>query len=548
MRKKVVATLLCLSLLIGTLTGCGSANKTSEPVSEGKESSVSTDSAKESEAVQEADDNFNETGYPIVNEKITLSVLCCVKDNGTFMDSDDMPVIQNLEEQTGIHTDWEFIKQSEWDTKLSLIFASEEYPDIIFAPSGNVDDEAFGVDQGILIPLDELIEKYMPIYTERIAAEATDPTVALTASDGQKYSVGFLWAQDISTRSHFFINQGWIDELGLETPKNVEELTEVLRAFKTGDPNKNGVADEIPMSFDLNRSDYTVRYLFNLFGLPLDSEYYKWLYLDNDKQVQFAPTMQEFRDCLEWLNMCYAEGLLDVETITQDGAMIKSKLNEGTVGFFSNWRLTGMGYKDSPTEKNCVLYVPEDVSMLRYIEFAKPGAFVTKTNEHVPETMRYLNAMLEEENMFDLYYGSEEGRWQYESDGTITYNGHVPEPFDCPNMYSLFFGPSEYIKVYNAPYERTQKTEFCNEYEAKGLIQKYANSYLNMVSFDVDEQAAITLKETDIENAVMENLASFIKNGVTDESWNTFVGILNDMNIDEYVQAYQAGIDAMDIK
>ena len=42
MRKKVVATLLCLSLMIGTLTGCGSNNKTSEPVSGGKESSVST--------------------------------------------------------------------------------------------------------------------------------------------------------------------------------------------------------------------------------------------------------------------------------------------------------------------------------------------------------------------------------------------------------------------------------------------------------------------------------------------------------------------------
>jgi len=550
MRKKVVATLLCLSLMIGTLTGCGSNNKTSEPVSGGKESSVSTDS-KESEVVQEVDDNFNETGYPIVNEQITLNVICCVGDDGNFLDSDDMPVLQRLEEQTGIHTEWEFIKKSDWETKLNLIFASEEYPDIIFAPSGKVDAETYGVDQGILVPLDELTEKYMPTYTERIAAEATDPTITLTASDGQKYSVGFLWSQDISTRSHFFINQGWMDELGLETPKNVEALTDVFRAFKTGDPNKNGVADEIPMTFDMNESDYNIGYLFNLFGLPLDSEYYKWIYLDNDKKVQFAPTKEEFRDCLEWLHQCYDEGLLDVETITQDGSMIQSKLTEGTVGFFSNWRMNGMGYDDSPTTENCVLYVPgEGTSMLRYLELAKPGAFVTKANEHIPATMRYIDAMLEEENMWNLYWGTQDvGRWLYEADGTIsTTSVKGPIPSVAPGMYALFFGPSEYIKIYNAPATRVEKTEFCNEYEAQGLIQKYANSYLNMVPFNVDEQAAITLKETDIQNAVMENLATFIKNGVTDESWKTFTSILNSMNIDEYVQAYQAGIDAMNLQ
>lgn len=36
-----------------------------------------------------------------------------------------------------------------------------------------------------------------------------------------------------------------LDALKLETPEHIEELTEVLRAFKTGDPN--GKADEVPL-------------------------------------------------------------------------------------------------------------------------------------------------------------------------------------------------------------------------------------------------------------------------------------------------------------
>ena len=37
-----------------------------------------------------------------------------------------------------------------------------------------------------------------------------------------------------------YINQTWLDNLGLEVPTNMDELEEVLIAFKEGDPNGNG--------------------------------------------------------------------------------------------------------------------------------------------------------------------------------------------------------------------------------------------------------------------------------------------------------------------
>ena len=124
------------------------------------------------------------------------------------------------------------IKGSDWSTKLNLAFASGEYPDVLLATNGNgaVDDEEYGVTQGIVLPLDELINQYMPNYTERRDAEADDPTTSLVASDGKVYTVGYLVGQKINTNQHFFINQEWLDALNLETPSNVEELTEVLRA------------------------------------------------------------------------------------------------------------------------------------------------------------------------------------------------------------------------------------------------------------------------------------------------------------------------------
>lgn len=46
-----------------------------------------------------------------------------------------------------------------------------------------------------------------------------------------------------------FINKKWLDAVGAEVPTTTEEFAEVLRLFKENDPNGNGEADEIPMTF-----------------------------------------------------------------------------------------------------------------------------------------------------------------------------------------------------------------------------------------------------------------------------------------------------------
>jgi putative aldouronate transport system substrate-binding protein len=63
--------------------------------------------------------NFNETGLPIVNEKITLSAI--VLKDIKHSNYDDMPIIQNLEKETNIKIDWIEIPQSNFEEKKNLI-------------------------------------------------------------------------------------------------------------------------------------------------------------------------------------------------------------------------------------------------------------------------------------------------------------------------------------------------------------------------------------------------------------------------------------------
>ena len=396
MKKKAVALLLTVAMAITFLAGCGS--------SAGTEEAAVPESTAESKTYGEDSSNFNAEGYPIVNDEITLKVMLAIRDTDTMIAPEEMPAVQRLDKLTGIKTEWEVIKGADWDTKLNLMFASGEYPDVIIAPNGNVDEEEYGVTQKILIPLDDLIEQYMPNYTSRRDAEENDPTISLVASDGQIYSVGYLVAQNINTNQHYFINQTWLDTLGLETPTDMASLTAVLRAFKTGDANGNGEADEIPLEIGLDIGGYGVRYILPLFGIPCDPT--KWIYIDDNRQVQFTATQNGFRECMEWLNLCYEENLVDAEMLSQDVHTLETKLANGNVGFFLGWRLIASGW-DEGVAKDAVFWMPdtETTNCYRYLEVAKPGAFITTSNENVEATMRWLDAMLETEMMFSLYYG-----------------------------------------------------------------------------------------------------------------------------------------------
>ena len=295
-----------------------------------------------------------------------------------------------------------------------------------------------------------------------------------------------------------------------------------------------------------------IRYMLPLFGLPCDPD--KWIYIDDDKKVQFIATQDGFRDCMEWLHMLYEEGLVDPEIVSQDFNTVETKLKEGNVGFFTAWRLVAMAY-DEGVASNSVLWMPDSsASLYRYLELCRPGAFVTSSNQNVPATMRWLDALLETDMMFSLYYGEQDAGeglgWIYDENNKITVtndgSAEVKNYIDCN---TLFFAPGKYLsETFNMPEQRTEKTEYCETYDAAGIIQKYSNDYLDMAPLTSEQLQDSTLKETDINNAVVENIAAFVTAGVTDDSWNSFVSMFDGMGIADYVQMYQDAVDTMGLE
>lgn len=493
-----------------------------------------------------------EAAYPIVQEPITLKAFQYGLENQQ-VDFDNLWFFTELEKKTNIHIEWEVVRgDNDWKTRLNLMFASGDYPDMILR--SDVDIEEYGVTQGILLPLDDLIPKYMPNYYSRL--NMNDANASIPASDGKTYWIGNLAAQNINHDGHFFINKAWLDKLGLEIPTTIDELTKVLRAFRDGDPNGNGLKDEIPMSAgDLTHQTQGLYTHFANFGVPLNR--YIYACIDDSNKVVFPGYMPGFRAACEWLHMCYSEGLLDIEAITQDSNVWGVKMNEGLVGYTTYLRLSNTVLKQEVADQFVSILPPASaygVSVPRLLEVPTLGACLTVANKHVPETLRWLDAQFETETMMVSVNGPiQEGgpispTMKLNEDGMYEVL-YVPEDNALyqyvPVYLGQFFAPGDYyFDIFKMPPHRVERYNYSQAYEKAGVLEKHSFYYLyKLVKPDNESALEITRLFNEIEKFMKESIASFVTGGVTDESWQAFLDTAKAVGVERYIELYQTAYD-----
>lgn len=251
---------------------------------------------------------------PLVEEKTTFRILQV--QNHAVENYETNAFTQWLEEQTNVHIEWQTAPLDEAQATLSLRLASGDYPDIImdFNPSPSV-IQLYG-SQGMFLPLNDLIEQHAPM-TKLHWEEYPAARVASTAPDGNVYSLPAINdCYHCSMAAKLWINQEWLDTLGLEMPQTTEEYADVLRAFKDGDPNGNGEADEIPLSgsTDLWHGSPDMFFMNSFIYHPGN----KLRLIQDGGQVVPIYAQEAWREGIKYLAGLHAEGLLSADIFTND--------------------------------------------------------------------------------------------------------------------------------------------------------------------------------------------------------------------------------------
>ena len=205
MLKRVLGIITLTVMLTTTLSGCGGASKTSSKVN-------SSDGKNTFEIATVRWSDWGEDYH-----------------KGFIDDS---------AKELGLSIKWDTILNADWGDKKSVLMAGGDLPDA-FLGSNAFTASDMSLNKGAFIPLDEYVDKDMPNFK---AAMEKDPTMKAlaTSADGHIYGLPSKRPCRPTVSNQMFINQKWLDNIGMKMPQTYDEFYEVLKAFKEKDANGNG--------------------------------------------------------------------------------------------------------------------------------------------------------------------------------------------------------------------------------------------------------------------------------------------------------------------
>ena len=274
MKKNLLSLLLLVMVFTIVISGCSSKNtdnsSNAKPTNQAEKTNAPADTAAAAKPVDISVFSVQESGIDIPTNKFTKFV----------------------EDKFNIKFDWQINPSDGAKEKRQISLASGDYPDAYILTAyidefSQADVLKYG-QQGVLLPLNDLIDKYAPNIKAAMEKHPELKTLN-TAPDGNIYGIGaYTECFHCSYPNKMWVNTEWLKKLNMEMPKTTDEFKAMLEAFKTKDPNGNGKADEVPLSG--STEDFGVRivpYLMNSFVYDDDRNY---LNLKDGKVVSAAIT------------------------------------------------------------------------------------------------------------------------------------------------------------------------------------------------------------------------------------------------------------------
>jgi putative aldouronate transport system substrate-binding protein len=221
---------------------------------------------------------------------------------------------------------------SEVATKVSLMMADDnERPDIIWWDSRRmIADFSKWLDAGLLVDLTDYINKYTVI---RDYYDSQDPRIMFYAQSGggRTYRI----PGDISEPSceTLWIRKDWLDNLGLEVPKTLAELENVMYQFTFNDPDGNGKND----TYGLGGDGYELRSFWPwLQGSGTNRNHY---YFDFTKMpdgtIAYAGSTGDMKLAIERIAKLYKDGVITPNIVTDTNG--NEEMARGGFGVIHRW-------------------------------------------------------------------------------------------------------------------------------------------------------------------------------------------------------------------
>lgn len=506
-----------------------------------------------SQSASSPDYKLSNVQFPL-KENVTLKFITGSSPLAPANPNDKL-IYQRLEKETGVKIEWTNYT-SEFAEKRNLDIASGDLPDAIHNAAASDVDLANWAKQGIIVPVEDLIDKYMP-NLKKIFDENPEYRALSTAPDGHIYS--FPWIEELgegkdsihSVSDIAWINKDWLNKLGLQMPQTTDELVKVLEAFKTQDPNGNGQADEIPMSFINGGGGEDFKLLFAAFGIGDNDDH---IVVNNDGTIDFTADNAEYKEGVKFMRQLQEKGLLDPEAFEQDWNTYIAKGGEHRYGVYFTWdkaNITGMN------ESYDVLPVLAGPSGQRHIArtngmgFSRDRMVITSANKNLELTAKWIDAQYAPVQSVQNNWGTYGDAAQqniFEFDEATKQLKHLPLNGTAPGelrQKTEVGGPlaildEYYGKVTTKPDDAAWRLDILKQHFVEHMHNDNIYPRVFMESEDLDRLAQI---EADMNDYIYRKRSEWIVNGNIDAEWEDYLKELEKYGLSDLVKIKQKYYD-----
>ena len=499
-----------------------------------------------------------EAVFPLEKE-VTFTFMVVGTEDSTFKQKiSENKLWKRLKEETNVNIEFQFLGEDP-ETKLTLLINSGKYGDaIVGGPVLNAISASRYFASGIFQDFSDYVNKEtMPNLSAMIEANPAILSM-ISGTDGKIYTLPQInGLEGGSLESPIWINKAWLDKCGLDVPTTLDEFTNALRAFKTQDPNGNGVQDEIPYLVSTAREFYSLEALYGSWGMAFKNGALDGFAVVKDGKVSFGPVLDEYKEAVKYQTQLYEEGLMWNECFTASSSTGASKMMADicVVGCFTANEIPTTNYMD-----DYVCMVPpkvEGYDQCWYVNpvqtAAKDRFYVTDKCQNTEILMKFMDLFYEFDNAFELQFGTEEeGRWYTDDNGNYVVRNDLsvaesekittetPAVLDLIDrfVYGVTFEDME--KVVNKDYD-TMSIAW-RTYEAAGVLNQEIWPRPYYSNQDASTLYRIT---TDIFYQVDAYRARWITGeGNIDKEWDEYIDKLENLGLDQMLKIYQSGYDS----
>ena len=303
------------------------------------------------------------------------------------------------------------------EKQLRLALTAGEIPDMFIVTNQN--DLVQLAESGLIMPVDDVVDKYFTTWDKEIQSSDGGKLYEMAMYDGQCYGIPCN-ISDTDTFSYIWLRKDWMEKLNLEAPKTMDDLRNIMLAFK--EAKLGGSENTYGMVIDKDLY-YSTRGLFAGFGA-----YPEFWVEDENGGLVWGGTQENVKKALTYLNGLYNDGLLDKEFITQSNTDAKALMFNSQAGilYAGHWLahdLQKLHDNDPESDWICVALPSETGAPVeQYLTPVKRGWIVINESYEHPEVAAKIRALC----TFAAQGGICDGTWWFSND-----QAQALEPFQA---------------------------------------------------------------------------------------------------------------------